>query len=260
MQLKELQGALKAAFEKFICDFFDQYVSATNPGRNQAPAEENPILTRFSEVVDEEKDLWELLNRFQRHTKCSENYRLRKDKTTGVFKCRYNFPFELSDESFIRKKKDEHEFVSKRNDEYLKRYNPSVTRIWRANTDIQATSSEHDLINYIAKYVGKSESSSKDLKDIIANLSDLGISENDPAKKIIHKVLMSTLKDRDCSGQEVCHNLLSQPLVYCSREYVNLRLEDHDWLSINKEALVRNQIKSNTTLLQKYKSRPILYE
>lgn len=106
----------------------------------------------------------------QRHTKCSENYCLRKKKATGQLECRYHFPFPLVEESHIvQKENGVFEFISKRNDSLVNKFNPWILQLWRANVDITPVMSKDAFLNYIAKYASKAEVKYFIVNSIIVN-------------------------------------------------------------------------------------------
>ena len=83
-------------------NFYDSLVSAHNPLRTIPPAVIHPSRLRSTDVsLDDDCHISELLNRVQRHTKCSKGYCLRWNGKE--FTCRFNYPKELQDQSLLQK-------------------------------------------------------------------------------------------------------------------------------------------------------------
>ena len=79
-------------------------------------------------------------------------------------------------------------------------------------------------LTYISKYASKPETLSDSyysaLKDFCARFpSDL------PAEKAVQRLFARMAADRDISTQEAVHLLLGDPLVGCSRSFVNLNAQ-----------------------------------
>ncbi|KAK3923555.1 ATP-dependent DNA helicase RRM3, partial [Frankliniella fusca] len=141
-----------------IIDYFKNFVTAFHPNQEQPPGNIHPCRKLLSEVVDFHEDLAEILNKVQRHTLCSEQYCIRKCKQTNMKKCRFRFPQDEEPEAKIGiNEKGNVEFIPKRNDPRLNKYNAYITQTWRANTDVPPVISKQALINYLAKYISKSE-------------------------------------------------------------------------------------------------------
>ncbi|KAJ3902033.1 hypothetical protein F5879DRAFT_766891, partial [Lentinula edodes] len=90
-------------------------------------------------LEDTKRELAQYLNRFQRHTRCTAGYCLRRNKETGQLFCRFGFPWkERVTSEYVRDPgRDFAEFHTRRNDPLLNSYNAAFTLGWRANVDIQ---------------------------------------------------------------------------------------------------------------------------
>lgn len=220
-----------------IAKYFDQYVSTTHPDVGCPKAPLHPSRVRLSEVLDINKDLAELLNRVQRHTECSEDYCLRKNKKKdGKKQCRFKFPFGLRSTTKIVISDDkEVEFLSTRNDELLNKYNQFIIQTWRANIDISPVLSKRALINYLAKYITKSETQSKDLTEAMKALMN-NCDSDATAKSVIQRLYIQSCCERDFSAQETCHLVLGLNLQSSGgRKFVNLNfkvLESEGWMQV----------------------------
>lgn len=82
---------------------------------------------------------------------------------------------------------------------------------------------------YIAKYASKAETLSTPYMETLEKLCK-NADNNCNAKKILLKLLMSTIGERDYSAQEVSHVLMGLPLYRCSREFVKLSVHDDSWV------------------------------
>lgn len=192
----------------------------------------HPSELRFSEIKAElkEHDLINILNWVQRHTKCG-GHSLRLDKKTKQFKCRYKFPQKLQSDSSIEENNGMYQFCPARNDEYITRYHPLISLIWRANTDVSAIVGINGILHYIAKYVAKGEYASCSFVEILKG-SCSKLSSNSPAKKAIINLFTSLLSERDYSAQEVSHILMGYDMFICSRNFVTVNLSDTTWSKI----------------------------
>jgi ATP-dependent DNA helicase PIF1 len=181
--------------------FWDKLVSTWNPKPTHPPAPVHPSSRQFTTLSDNQQELVELINRVQRHAKCS-SYCLRRDKITKEEVCRFRFPQDLRDLTELVQKEGESlpEFLTKRNDPLLNSYNPTWILGWRANMDFRPVLSPHAAISYISKYVSKTETQSKTYKDILQTV----VGNSDPNIRVAvvyQKVLSRLVGERDISGE-----------------------------------------------------------
>ena len=222
--------------------FWDPLVSTWNPKPTHPPAPIHPSSRSFTTLSDTQQELVELINRVQRHAKCS-SYCLQRDKTTREEVCRFRFPQDLHDLTELVQKEGEPfpEFITKRNDPLLNSYNPTWILGWRANMDFRPVLSSHAAISYISKYVSKAESQSKTYQDILKTV--VGQSNDNARVAVVYqKMLSSLVGERDISGmyliyllfitvnrslaQEVCHTLFGCPMWVSSRQYCSLKVSE----------------------------------
>src|ERR1700761_2290901 len=144
--------------QEFI-QYWDQHVSTWNPGRTVPPAAVHPSARLFSTLEDTKLELAEMLNRLQRHTKCTPTYCQRKTKETGQIFCRFGFPKECRDQTKFEKAPNRQfsELHTRRNDELLNSFNPGIILSWRANVDFRPVINREAVIAYVAKYASKAE-------------------------------------------------------------------------------------------------------
>lgn len=239
-----------------VISYFDGLISAWNPNKDLSPSNIHPCQIRLQDIENivtiRIDDYTRLLNKVQRHTVCSANYCLRKKKGSQEYVCRFKFPIDEKAESIISDEKGIKRFVPKRNDQRLNLHNPFVTSLWRANTDFQPIISKHAVLNYISKYVSKSEPQSNTYKEIFNSM--LGdVSDEQLGKGAIKKLLLKSVAERDYSSQEVVHILMGLPLYHSTRQFINLTLHKEEWIS-----LPGNNEKEN--FVEKYKSRPAKFK
>ena len=99
-------------------------------------------------------DYEQLLNRVQRHTKCTANSCLCKKGNT--LECRYKCPWKVQNESSLYiDEKGQKTYNPTCNDERLNIHNPSILQTWRENVDFQPVLSCYAVLKYIAKYPSK---------------------------------------------------------------------------------------------------------
>lgn len=156
-----------------IIQYFDKIVSAMNVfTENEFNSSINPCKIHLSTVIDHEMynlidgqaqkyiaDYQKLINTFQRHTECGRHC-LRNGR------CRFKYPKPRCDQSQLIEEDNKFKLELKRNDERLNQHNPSITSIYRANTDFPPVISVNDAAHYLAKYASKDEPSSIAFNDI----------------------------------------------------------------------------------------------
>ena len=103
-------------------------------------------------------------------------------------------------------------------------YNPVQLSAWRANVDMQFIVSRRRVIDYCTKYVTKSEPRSESLKDTFTRIVR-SLKDGNRSLKVVQKLLMHTVGDRDYSAQETCHILLQLPMYKASRDFIVLSLD-----------------------------------
>ena len=212
--------------EEFV-SYVDSMVTTMNPGIRDidSPAPLlHPCQKNADMLSDDLTDYIHLLNKLQRHTRCSSGYCLRKSKQSGELSCRFGFPIELQDTTAIREDKyGRPELHTARNDGFLNAHDRIQIQGWRANVDKKPVLTIHAALQYIAKYASKSEPRSAAFSDIFGGiLRDAG--DDDTGLKSFQRLLLHTVAERDYSAQETCHLLLQLPMYHCSRQFITLNL------------------------------------
>ena len=103
-----------------VIRYIDSIVTTINPEINAAIPEQHPCQKCSDEIDDGSQDYVELINKLQRHTRCSPSYCIRINKRTSQQTCRFGYPKDHNDLTFIRE--DNHgqpELVTVRNDLYI---------------------------------------------------------------------------------------------------------------------------------------------
>jgi hypothetical protein len=235
--------------------FWDQHVSTWHPDKNCPPAGIHPSAQLFNTLQDTKKELAEMLNRLQHHTKCAPGYCEWKKKGSGEIFCRFGYPKTCRDHSELSKDpgRDFVELNTRRNDEILNSYNATFILGWRANIDFRPVISKDAVIAYVTKYASKGETTSSSYQDTLQKAIS-HLQDSDAAGVAYQKMLSSFAAERDISSQETCHILHSLPLVKSSCQYRNIYVApDEASESVNFEASEKEQ----QGVLERYKTRPV---
>ena len=221
---------LADTFPDRLREYVDRLVTAWHPsppvpGRPIVPPVQHPCAKRFKDVSDCESDYESLLNSVQRHTRCSAGYCLRKKRGHDVAECRFGYPKDLADTTTVTVKRSQNDKVEvtvepRRNDPLLNCHNRALLQAWRANVDFQLVHDRTKVVEYLAKYISKSEPRSQDLKDLLDAAVSITDETSDRATTTaIQRLLVKAVCERDICAQEVCHHLLELPLVICNRQF-----------------------------------------
>ncbi|KAK3932677.1 ATP-dependent DNA helicase [Frankliniella fusca] len=241
-----------------VIDYYSELVEAWNPNVSESSPDTHPCRVSYSMVEDFEVDLAQLLHKVQRHTNCTEQTCFKKFKENGLRQCRFGFPItDMNEKASIGKnEKGEFQFVPKRNDPRLNKFNKFIIQLWRANIDIAPVISRKAVIAYLCKYVSKCEISSLVLHDLFRDVANK-LNDDDKAKRVIHKVLMRSCAERDISAQEECHTLLGLQLWSAGgRQFVNINLSEKKWLAVCEDDEDDVIGKSGKSIVEKYSDRP----
>ncbi len=86
---------------KEVIQYIDSIVITNNPEINASIPEKHPCQKKSNEIIDDTQDYVELINKLQRHTRCSTSYCLRT-KRNGETSCRFGYPKEFNEQTYIR--------------------------------------------------------------------------------------------------------------------------------------------------------------
>ena len=250
-----------------VCEYVDWLLSTYNPD----PPEDgfwikpsiHPCQRQHKDIMNTQQsddDYVDLLNTVQRHTRCSTNYCLRKKQNETNVKCRFNFPFQpctstkLEFEPIHTKDgspKYKAKVITKRNDGRLNNHQRLQLQGWRANCDIQVVIDYHACVEYLAKYASKGEPRSPVLKQAFNSIMHSCKNNSNPTK-LIKKVIMKSLGQRDFSAQETMHHLMSLKLVSSSFNVVPISLNGSRRINTNS---FDGSLVTNESLLDVYANR-----
>jgi hypothetical protein len=113
--------------------------------------------------------------------------------------------------------------VTKRNDSRLNNHQQLQLQGWRANCDIQVVIDHYACVEYLTKYAAKGEPRSPILKQAFNSIVQNVDSNTDP-HRVIKKIVMKSLGERDYAAQETMHHLLSLKLHSSSFKVMPLSL------------------------------------
>jgi len=245
---------LRATF----AEYWAAFVSALNPDQYRRPDIRHPSSLSYDEQRNTVQFLSACLNRFQRHSRCSESYCLRAKKGSNEAKqCRFYFPRRLRVQAAVTKDQNPKHwtFCPERNDKILNNYNPATTIGWMANTDTSPATSVSAIVNYIGKYCSKEEKKSTSYKELLQTVQPYA-NELHAFSSIVAKFMNKLIAERDWSAQEVCHLLLDIPLCEGSRQIVTLDCRQHSDRSAAYELDDGQLTRCGRSNYDKYKDRP----
>jgi len=199
---------------KTVISYIDSIVTTVNPGLNAARPERHPCQKSSNKIDYGIQDYIELINKLQRHTRCSASYYLRKKKGQEI--CRFGYPKEYNNHTIIQEDKNgQPELITKRNDPLINPHDRIQLHGWRVNIDLKPILSIHAALQYISKYASKAEPRSAAFSEIFTQILN-NSEDNDSSLSSIQKLLLTSVAERDISAQETCHLLLSLPLYHSS--------------------------------------------
>ena len=141
--------------------------------------------------------------------------------------------------------------ITRRNAPRLNTHQCFQLQGWRANCDIQAVIDYHACLEYLTKYASKGEPRSSVMKtafnSIVCNCND-----NSNTAKLIKKVVMKSLGQRDFSAQEIMHHLLSLKVVSSSFNVLPISLDGSRKVKTNSG---NEDVATNDSLLDVYAKR-----
>ncbi|CAG8693782.1 19014_t:CDS:1 [Cetraspora pellucida] len=210
-----------------IIQYLNSLVTTINPELNAAVPDQHPCQKSSEELCDDIHDYVELINKLQRHTRCSSSYCLRVNKD-GQQQCRFGYPKDNIDHTLICDNNGHPELLTARNNPYINSHNQLQLQGWHANVDLKPILNIHAALQYVAKYASKSEPCSATFLEILNSILH-NSNSSDSSLSAFQRLLLYTVAERDISAQETCHLLLGIPLYHSSRRFVTLNL--------NKESL-----------------------
>src|SRR6266540_3635262 len=149
-----------------VVQYLDSLVTIINPRIDAHVPDRHPCQKNKDEIHGDLQDYIELVNKLQRHTRCSPSYCLRTNRE-GQF-CRFGFPKDNVEHTFIRD--DDHgrpELITARNDPYINPHDQLQLQGWHANVDLKPVLSIHAALQYVSKYASKLEPRSEAFSEIL---------------------------------------------------------------------------------------------
>ena len=217
-----------------VSHYFSQFLTAVNPEPLRPRPTNDCLLNDYASHVN--RDTWDLYNdhinlcnRCQTHGSVVRGER--RCIPAQCFKrgsCRFHFPYPVSDEprafiegngSHSRKR-----FAAIRNDPWLNQHAKLVLLGWRANVDMQPVLDREAAMTYISKYASKPEALSDSYHSALNEFCSQ-VPAGLPAESAVQRLFARMAADRDISAQEAVHLLLGEPLVGCSRSFMNLNAQ-----------------------------------
>lgn len=237
---------------EILCQYVNWLLSTYNPDPPDngiwIKPSIHPYQKHHKDIEDADNDYIDLLKTVQRHTCCSSNYCLRKKQNDSDLQCRFNFPFEPCPCTKLEFEQYKVKIITKRNDPRLNNHQHLQLQGWRANCDIQVVIDYHACVEYLAKYASKGEphySVMKSAFNCIVCSCDI---QSNPTK-LIKKVIMKSLGQRDFSVQEAMHHLLSLKLVSSSFNVIPISLNGSCKIKTNSP---EGDVPTNDSLLDVY--------
>ncbi|CAB4427787.1 unnamed protein product [Rhizophagus irregularis] len=175
---------------KNVIDYIDSIVTTINPAIHAPVPEKHPCQKDSSEIDDGLQDYIELINKLQRHMRCSPSYCIRTNRE-GVQTCKFGIQLQG----------------------------------WKANVDLKPILSIHAALQYISKYASKAEPSSLAFSEIFKQILNNSNPDNSSLSPI-QKLLLNSVSERDISAQETCHLLNGTALYHSSRSFVSLNVNE----------------------------------
>ena len=106
-----------------VIKYLKDLVTTINPEPDSPIPDRHPCQKGHDEVCDDLQDYIDLINKLQRHTRCSPAYCLRVNRA-GQQTCRFGYPKDIIEHTLVRD--DGHgqpELVTARNDPYINPHN-----------------------------------------------------------------------------------------------------------------------------------------
>ena len=139
--------------------------------------------------------------------------------------------------------------VTARNDPRINSHQKIQLVGWRANCDMQVILDYHACVEYLCKYAAKGEPRCNTLKNafrtVVGNLKT-----NTDSLKVMKKIMIKALGERDFSAQETMHLLLSLKLYSSSFQVLPVNL--NGTRSLKKNVKDPNSSCTNDSILDKY--------
>lgn len=212
------------------------------------PSSKDPLALKTGELDD---DYCILFQCTMRH-KCVGSYCLRRHKKSGKVECRFGFPLDRADATYIDFELDADGFPSglkiklKRNDPFSCSHAGMQLLFNRGNCDMQIVLDHYAVSQYIAKYIAKHETGSCDVRDILTDVMTTtsrvvsAEKENVTMHHLYRKLILKLIEQPDISQQQCAHMLLGQNLFDVSGiEYIRCPLDGSREVALGNDGTLR---------------------
>ncbi len=163
----------------------------------------------FSERINMLHKLIELLNRFQRHTRCTSSYCQHKIREIDELTCCFHFSW--SERSLLevscKMNSNHHVYLFAWNDALLNSYNVTMIMRWMINTNLSFCMNQMTMMHYLIKYCFKIKKKSESFKSLLQFIM-LRVSDKTFLLSLAIKLMNKLIVERNWSVQEMCHHLL----------------------------------------------------
>ncbi len=155
----------------------------------------------FSECTNMLRELIELLNYFQRHTRCTSSYCQRKIKETDKLTCCFHFSWSEWSLSEVSCKMNSHYYVYflAWNDALLNSYNVTMIMRWMINMNFSSCINQMTVMHYLIKYCFKIEKKSELFKNLLQFIM-LKVFEKAFLLSLTTKLMNKLIVERDWSA------------------------------------------------------------
>jgi hypothetical protein len=181
-----------------VIQYLNSLVTTINSGLDAPIPERHPCQKRSDELLYDIQDYVDLINKLQYNTQCSASYCLRVDRS-GYQSCRFGYPKELAENTYLRDDNGQPELITARNDPLINPHDRLQLQGWRANVDLKPILSIQVALNYIAKYASKSEPRSATFSDMLTRILN-NSNPSDSSLSAIQRLLLQTVAERDISA------------------------------------------------------------
>ena len=214
---------------------------------NVHPARDDPRDVMELPSDDRDKNYGRLIDGVERHM-CRRRGYCDKDKNKKrkegddrkPVNCRFDFPIGLASRTVLRVRefslgkgeerriKCRLELVTQRNDKWLNSHCRPIIESWRANMDMRLIVDAGKVVDYMTKYVTKTEMRmSRRTALMVQKILEQAIDDGQSVQAALKRTMAKLLGERVVCKQETCHLILSQQMASCSHNFVRINLDNN---------------------------------
>jgi hypothetical protein len=113
------------------------------------------------------------------------------------------------------------ELITPHNDRWINSFMPTLMGYWRANMDVRLTIDLGKIVQYMAKYVTKAESTTtKEGTKLMRRVMKDNLANGSTVKTVLKKAMNKLTGEPMLQKQETCHQIAGNPTVRCSHTFV----------------------------------------